>query len=86
MTTAVETQRVVAQPQDDKDPIVFLIACGLLEPRGTIAGRLREILGAYLPLAESVSYSALQGARERIGKSLKPGETLAQLVIQMWEE
>lgn len=86
MATAIESQRVVVQPPRERDPIAFLAACGVLEPRGTSAIQLREILEAYLPSEDEFNDSAFLEARERIGKALKPGESFAQLIVEMREE
>ena len=86
MQTAVESQPLVVQAQQEKDPIAFLTACGMLEPRGTSAIQLREILKPYLPSTEELDYAAFLKARERIGKTLKPGESFAQLIVEMREE
>lgn len=82
MTIAVESRPSI-QLQQNKDPIAFLVACGLLEPRGTMATQLRVILKPYLPPVDELDPPAFLEARERVGKSLGPGETFAQIIIEM---
>lgn len=74
------------QGELDENPIAFLIESGLLEPRGATADRLRNILEPSRLSVEKLNYTAFLEARKRIGESLGPGETLAQLIVEMREE
>lgn len=86
MTTTAEPRVTAAQNEHDKNPITFLIESGLLEPRGATADRLRDILKPCRLSVDGFNYTGFLEARKRIGESLGPGETLAQLIVEMREE
>ena len=79
-------QRTAEKRTEELDPIEFLLSCGVLEPRGRTSQQIREILAPYLPGEAEIDEIRFLKARERIGKALKPGESFAQLVVQMREE